>query len=194
MVRRPSFFEMFRATDDWQNNACLNWLNDQWFGYAEGYRQGAEILVNYVCESHRDQDKLVYPICFLYRQYLELVLKRIIELGFAFAAKDKKPTLGHNLQRLWKESKSLVFQVWPDGDDSELSIIETAVNEFHAIDGQGQGFRYTQDTRGNKSLGDIRHINLRHLRDSMEPVSNLLYGIAMGIEHAIDSRSEQNEG
>lgn len=50
---------------DWMNNACLNVTgNGDPYAYKAGYRRGAEILIEHVCEHGRDQDVLVYPIIF----------------------------------------------------------------------------------------------------------------------------------
>jgi hypothetical protein len=53
----------WRATADvqalWGSPATL---------YATGYRQAAELLVKHVLATGFDQDSLVYPILFLYRQ------------------------------------------------------------------------------------------------------------------------------
>src|SRR5258708_28614683 len=65
---------------DWMNNAWLNVMgNGDPYAYKAGYRRGAEILIGYVCEHGREQDVLVYPIIFLYRHHVELMLKRIIK-------------------------------------------------------------------------------------------------------------------
>jgi hypothetical protein len=64
---------------DWMNNGCVNVMgNGDAYAYKAGYRRGAEVLIGYVGESARDQDFLVYPIIFLYRHHVELMLKRII--------------------------------------------------------------------------------------------------------------------
>jgi hypothetical protein len=52
-------------------NACLNWGGG--LVYALGYRTAADALIERV--AGMDQDALVYPIVFCYRQYLELLLK-----------------------------------------------------------------------------------------------------------------------
>ncbi|TOF72136.1 hypothetical protein, partial [Vibrio parahaemolyticus] len=47
--------------------------------YNEGYKTAArELTVNYGDRLTNEKDTLVFPIVFLYRQYLELTLKDII--------------------------------------------------------------------------------------------------------------------
>jgi hypothetical protein len=64
---------------DSQRNAVLNSIIGRGrYAYSEGYRRGARILVQYVVDHAMDQDFLVYPIIFLYRHHVELVLKDIL--------------------------------------------------------------------------------------------------------------------
>lgn len=69
---------LFSGDNDWKANACLNWSPDSLGLYIEGYREAADKLVHDVVESGTNQDILVFPISFLYRQYIELQLKHII--------------------------------------------------------------------------------------------------------------------
>ena len=67
-------------SEDWWNNACLNFMEGKntWYGYFRGYQRAAELLVQYVDCEKQYQDTLVFPIIFLYRHYLELILKDTI--------------------------------------------------------------------------------------------------------------------
>ena len=69
---------LFSGDQDWKANACLNWSLDSMGLYIEGYREAADKLVHAVVETGTNQDTLVFPISFLYRQYIELQLKHII--------------------------------------------------------------------------------------------------------------------
>src|SRR5665811_2493141 len=73
--------QLFVSQEDWWNNACLNWCHDGWTLYATGYREAADLLVRHIEQRGVDQDMLVYPVLFLYRQYLELEIKDLIRQG-----------------------------------------------------------------------------------------------------------------
>ncbi|GJH64862.1 hypothetical protein [Escherichia coli] len=60
---------LLASDSDWHNNACLNYMPDHGTAYTEGYRRAADILINHIDESGRDQDFLVYPVLFLYRHH-----------------------------------------------------------------------------------------------------------------------------
>ena len=62
---------------DWQSNACLNYMgSDDRYAYSEGYLRAARYLIEWILATASDQDILVYPIIFLYRHHIELVLKQ----------------------------------------------------------------------------------------------------------------------
>ena len=62
---------------DWRMNACVNWGGGTL--YSDGYKTAADTLVNQVAADRYTSDTLVYPIVFCYRQYLELLLKALLE-------------------------------------------------------------------------------------------------------------------
>ena len=49
--------------------------------YSTGYKRAADILALHVQADDREVNFLVFPIIFMYRQYLELQLKEIIRDG-----------------------------------------------------------------------------------------------------------------
>jgi len=69
---------LFVDRQDWYNNAVLNGQRDNLSLYAMEYKRVGEILAEAVVESRRDHDSLVFPIVFVYRQYLEQRLKQLI--------------------------------------------------------------------------------------------------------------------
>jgi len=57
--------------------ACLNFGHPE-IGYVNGFRMIADLAVQHVLDTGNDQDYLVYPIVFSYRQYLELRIKGLL--------------------------------------------------------------------------------------------------------------------
>lgn len=106
---------LFRGNlPDWHNHACLSGGNP--VAYVEGYRRGAEILVQFVNDNGRDQDFLVYPILFLYRRHLELAMKRIIRrlprlLYRGLTSNEIGQLRQHSLPNLWQALKPRVSSI-----------------------------------------------------------------------------------
>ncbi|RYD03839.1 hypothetical protein N752_17275 [Desulforamulus aquiferis] len=154
---------LFIKDSDWWHNACVNYLNS-WGLYAEGYKRSADILVIHVQETHSDQDLLIYPIVFLYRQFIELKLKEIIKDGSQLIENPKEIPMHHSILNLWKDCRHILERVWPDGPKDDLEAVEKCICEFSEIDPRSMSFRYPVDTKGNPSLpSHLSHINIRNL-------------------------------
>lgn len=55
---------LLASDSDWHNNACLNYMPDHGTAYTEGYRRAADILINHIDESGRDQIFWFIRCCF----------------------------------------------------------------------------------------------------------------------------------
>lgn len=184
---------LFRSAADWWHSACLNWSHDEWDLYAQGYKLAADVLVQHVVAEQTDQDALVYPIAFLYRQYLELSLKELIRLGSQLLGTPDDLPHHHDLRELWRECRRIMEQVWPRGPSDDLDAVEERINEFTSTDPASTGFRYPTDKSGSASLPELRHVNLRNLSDVMAGVHSLLDGAITGISEYLDAKREMEE-
>lgn len=184
---------LFKADDDWQNNACiLNYLNDdvRWSIYVNGYKCAADILVEHAKNNRLSQNSLVYPIVFLYRQHIELCLKRLIMNGNQLFDSSEKPPLHHEIDKLWKQCRIILEKVWPDEPTEDLDAVEKCIVQFSKKDPFSTSFRYPVDKCGNPSLPGVKHINLRNLSEIIARLSALLDGCNSAISDFLDAKSE----
>ena len=183
--------ELFTAGQDWWHNACLNWLGDDWELYVIGYKQAADALVDYVKQTHLHQDTLVFPVVFLYRQYLELRLKQLLRDGFQLLDQSARFPKTHQLGRLWAGCRPMLSRVEPAVSESELEAVDEAIAEFTAVDPTSQAFRYPTDREGKRSLAaDLRYINLRNLAEVMERIANFFDSAAMMISVYLEQKRD----
>lgn len=177
--------------DDWHNNACINFDADAWFGYAEGFRLGADYLVDRVEVTSADQDFLVYPVVFGYRHAVELRLKVLIRDVRRLLRQPGGAPMGHKLDVLWTSARPLVERAFPGESKADFDAADEAITQLHKADPASTGFRYPQDTDGAPSLAHLGlHINLRHLRDQMARLFTYLDAVASAIDNAIEERDE----
>ncbi len=115
-------------------NACVGWTREQWDLYAEGYRRGAEVLVQHVRATRADQDFLIYPIVFLYRQAIEVALKRLMWKGSQLLDRDFVMPNHHRLLPLWQQCRPIIEQVWPKGPKEDLNAVGEVLKQFEARD------------------------------------------------------------
>jgi hypothetical protein len=182
---------------DWHNNASLRaMVSGGWLRYAEGYRRGAALMVEHVNRNNRDQDFLVFPIVFCYRQYLELMMKYLIREGGHLLDLNEDFAKSHNLLKLWEACRSILEQVSPDEPTEQLDAVTEGIEQLSAIDPLSEAFRYPEDRKGGPSLSANapQVFNLRHFGLQAEKIGNLLRGasdqISVYLDYKHDMESE----
>jgi hypothetical protein len=182
--------QLFVSQGDWWNNACLNWCQNGWALYITGYREAADLLVRQVEERGGIQDMLVYPILFLYRQYLELEIKDLIRQGRRLQNIPGDFPQHHHIVGLWGICHQLLSEIAPNDSVEELREIDRLIEEFSTVDPTSMAFRYPEDKKGNASLPGITHINLRNVREVMSGIGNLLTGASDLIAEHLSIKGE----
>jgi hypothetical protein len=184
----------------WPANACMT--RGEEFAYREGYRRGANRLVEYVCAEARDQDFLVYPIVYLYRHHVELILKRLILLTANLANEEltekcSKDLEHHRIDELWNDLKFLLTKTKIQQDcgltlDSEdVSGVDSYIKQLSKLDPDSQRFRYAHLKNGASSLPDgLEHINIAVFGSHMESLCTYLDGIDTCLDHMLEMRDE----
>lgn len=165
---------MFREGEP---NAHFVWIpqtSGQWHLYAEGYRQAAER----VFESWRAQrdDCLVYPIVFLYRHYVELRLKELLQSAEQLLELERNWQSNHKIAELWEVLKKLLQKIAPSEPACDLQNAERLVIELATRDPDSFEFRYPETKDGRKYLADLERIDLVNFCDAMRKLSGFLEG------------------
>ncbi|HHU1696315.1 TPA: hypothetical protein ACUA5C_004966 [Escherichia coli] len=187
---------LLASDSDWHNNACLNYMPDHGTAYTEGYRRAADILINHIDESGRDQDFLVCPVLFLYRHHLELLIKQIIGLALALAEDPDKHQYkkdDHNLNNLWPVAQKLILEVDDSYRPSDFRLVKEVVKALHQADERATDFRYARRNDGTRSLEGIHYVNTRWFGEKMGEVSDLLDGVDNGLRYLLDCKAEWNQ-
>ena len=177
--------------DDWYNHACLNDLGvgSSWYLYPKGYKHAADLLVEHIMSINLNQDTLVYPIVFLYRQYIELILKRLIRDGNELLNISEKLPQGHKINDLWKKCRVILEKVWSNESREELDAAEACIKQFSVKDPTSTAFRYPTDLEGYPSLPKMQ-INLRNLLEVMRRISSFLESCDIGICEELNNKQE----
>jgi len=172
--KTDSFFN--KSSESW-NDALLDSYSKNWSVYTVGYKNAGDILVERVIEKGHSQDLLVFPIMFLYRQYLELALKGIIrDASKLLKSKPACRMDRHNLPNLWDECYRLLVELFPNDSEEELKNIGRLMIELSKIDESSFAFRYPENNKQEPTLNNIDRINLRNVKGVIEKISILLCG------------------
>lgn len=182
---------VFCADDDWQANACLNWSHNTIELYAIGYKEAGDRLVEFVLAKARDQDVMVFPILFLYRQYIELRLKEIIREGRILLEEGSSYPKHHKISDLWNTAKSIAIRVFEnDNEPPDFDYAEHVITEFSKIDPESFSFRYPESKSGENQLAGITHINIRRAAVHINELAKDLEGISEVISAYRDCQQE----
>lgn len=172
---------------DWTNTAVLNYATRKFYFYADGYFEAARVLVQNLANDKGTIDTLIYPIVFLYRQYIELRLKQMIS-GLTFCNNGNRTfPQTHRIDRLWQVFLEEYRQAGNEANDEAFKNTQRLILEFASLDPSSMAFRYPVDD-GNKGIA-ISHINIRNLGDVMERLEHFLDCLTEQIVHYEDIAS-----
>jgi hypothetical protein len=142
---------------------------------ALGYKEAGDATVERALSPHAIKDALVFPIVFLYRQYIELSLKQSIA-AFGSDESAKQVWKTHNLIDLWNYYKEILvtFDIWSH-KEADRSV-ELCIQEFSNVDPKSDAFRYPFDTKGQPLALSIGRLDLRVLRDTIRSLDGYFSG------------------
>lgn len=182
--------KLFIEGKDWFNNACLNYLKDNWNLYIMGYKLAGDKLVEYVVEKNVDQDFLIFPIVFLYRHYIELQLKIIIKEGNELLDIKEDFENTHNLNKLWAKASNIMKRAWPKEENNVFVAAKDYISQLNDIDPISFSFRYPVDKKRNKTLKGLEKINIRNFSEVINKLVNFLECYSNGISTDLETKRE----
>jgi hypothetical protein len=144
----------------------------------QAFKIAAEMVIGQCREDDpfRYRDEMFFPVAFLYRHGLELLMKDIIYTGIHmnfFKRHDVEKVLAdHNLAKLWSQAKKLLIDRWPGAHQTPLKATEAVINECNQADPNGQVFRYDEDKNGRPYRHETlpKSISLDEMRKTMDGV------------------------
>ena len=166
------------------------------------FKDAAEMVIEgcHAAGRLRFSDELFFPVAYLYRHGLELLLKDIIQTGVhlnRFSQHDVEEALtNHNLAKLWTKAKQVLVDRWPTADPTPLSATEAVINDFHQADPNGQVFRYDENKDGQRYRLETlpQNIGLDELRETMDGVFTLLSSAGSCLRDDLSNMMEAARG
>lgn len=162
--------------------------------YIAGYKKAACLLFESL--SGRASEMLVFPYLFLWRQHVELSLKRLILLAQELKDIDDKPPHGHRLPRLWLTLRALLEADEELADEVRVSFdaADAVIGEIERVDPNSIHSRYaegfTTDHQVESLVGLPRGFDIAHFHDVVSSLSNLFECIDMEYSQRLDSKME----
>ncbi len=166
----------FQRNEDGRENAPLEQAEHaRLVIMSEGYKMGADAMVDEALGDNSKGATLVFPILFNYRHYLELSLKYLIATyGPAVGLEPVWNT--HHLIPLWNMLLELMDAYGTSDPDEADQVVGSIVQEFAKLDPNSFANRYPVDTRGNVIELAMEEVDLTALRDVMNGVDGFFSG------------------
>ena len=165
----------------------------QFYYYIVGYREAANTIIETILKNQNNKDGknsymaqedlngAVPPVCFLYRQYLELALKGIY-LEYTFDTEEVKidfiKITSHNLCKIWQFAKPVLNDAI-EGKEEENAMegLDAYIKEFNEKDPTSFLFRYPIDKDLNPMHPIETTINLKNIMECMNEIEEFLSGV-----------------
>jgi hypothetical protein len=169
----------------------------QYVLYMNGYKTAADELVQHLLASETVgwRDTHIFPILFLYRQFIELELKWIfLVYSDADASAKKKLIRGkkaHDLIDLWEKAKPIVLEGATLQED--VVAVEEYIMQFHELDKSSSSFRYPINKSLEQILDNQRRINLPNLHQRMDELYHFFSGLDVMLSNIRDYKQDMEE-
>jgi hypothetical protein len=158
-------------------------IHVQFSGYILGYKNAADLLVRRMnrVKDISYSDTIVYPVIFLYRQYLELQIKYIFCYFVEKPINEKEKILnkyGHDLLKMWREIKDTLLEDVSDSEKEDIENVEKYIDQYNEFDKTSFKYRYPIDKNVNPVNQKTIRINLNHLRNCIDELDSF-FGAAI---------------
>jgi hypothetical protein len=159
-----------------------------WNRLAHDYKSAADIVARESCNSYKHRDTLHSPIFWLYRHYIELVLKYFWREYFSLGWLDwEPPDDEHNLLILWRTiRKTSEAHGLFSADDKFIDQVEKSINHFNTLDKRSMHSRYPEVGGKYHSL----HIGIEKHICAADDLDTLFYGLRAEIQEYESYMSE----
>ncbi|RSL35314.1 hypothetical protein D7Z54_01745 [Salibacterium salarium] len=193
--------KLFQSTSNYLEFSHYGWgdIDSQFYGYIKGYKESADTLVEFALNSQRISvlDTYIFPVLFLYRQFIELSIKSLYLEYSDIPMEDKIQTIksaGHNLMRMWNGLKpTLVDASFSEDEKGLINAVESYILQYHSFDKSSFKFRYPIDKESNPLLKDEERIDIANLKERMTELDNFFGGADGKLGHLQENKYEQEE-
>jgi hypothetical protein len=149
----------------------------------KAYTESADILHQYMSKREKTKDSLFIPMCYLYRNGIELAIKEILfeecSLDLPSAIKKIKEKK-HSILGLWNSIKSeVVRHAGVSDDDAHILNIEKYIKQLHDFDGASDKFRYPTNKDLQMHYKKPKKFDVDNVAEFFEQLSYFLYGVCL---------------
>lgn len=175
-----------------QSVVGYEYQHNDFYSHCSGYQECANFLKQYLINEWDNGNKIIghmiYPMCYLYRNDIELLLKSII---FEFSVQPFQKVLEilyinkHRIINLFQYVEDNILDIYKlEKSDSYIVNAKCYCSLLHNFDTDSSKFRYPVNRRCDPYQASIRYYNFDDLSVFLDSLCNAIDGI----HGEIDSR------
>lgn len=153
---------------EYYGQSIIGWKYESlaFYPFIEGYIESANYIHDFIVKNIKNNE-LFFPMCYLYRNGIELSLKRILiedcNINTNKAAKIIRKKK-HSVLGLWNSIKDeIVSNANATEDDKTLQNVEKYINQLHILDQTSDKFRYPVDKNLNMHFQTIKKFDISNV-------------------------------
>jgi hypothetical protein len=148
-------------------------------------------MAAYVADHRREQDGLIYPFLYDWRQHIELALKQLIIETEELLDVESPAPFGHKLDELWTRLRTALEAVdEPGPEQAELDNVGAVIVEVQRLDPFGDAFRYPLTRGSAPTLTDVDLLSFQAINDAFVPVANFLEDARCAVSFWLDNKRD----
>lgn len=158
-----------------------NYHKDMYWPMVKGYSETGKYLASYYEQEPLKKDTLFLPMCYLYRNALELELKQIWFEECNAPRQERLKKLNkckHSFQKMWNMiNADLLHHSQGQGDISVIAHAEKYICQLHEFDLTSSVFRYPTDKYMQYHFKNKCYLDAKNVADFMEEISQFLQAV-----------------
>lgn len=140
----------------------------------QSYRNSAKVLYNHSSENLEQRNSLFMPLCYLYRNSIELSMKDILFDESSYTYQKTLKLLNsnkHKLLSIWKSIKSdIIKHCGVSEDDKVICDVEQYIVKLNDIDGAADKFRYPTNKDLDVYFKRVKSFDVDNVKDFFEDI------------------------
>ena len=183
-----------KMEEELKKSIKVKYDSDSFYKYAMGYYDSGLKLIDILLDDNRykelsrwndefrkesiklEEECNIYPVMFLFRQYLELMIKALYkEFDILIPKKDFNT---HKLSYLWPKLKEKLQEIERENEEQlygTTEILTDIVNNFSKIDDESYCFRYPISKKGNPYFKKDKTYDLYKIRSDITEFDTLIH-------------------
>lgn len=149
----------------------------------KGYSESGEYLADLIIDNPNLKTMYFFPMCYLFRNALELELKQIWfeECAFEFQERCKKLSKSkHSFEKMWNMiNNDLIKHSQGEGDQSVISHAEQYILQINALDSSSSVFRYPVDKYMKYHFKNSKFFDAKNVGEFFKEISEFLQCVDM---------------